>query len=396
LAEDGPFTIERLGPAAEGGPERLRLRLKQGILEAEVWIDRTTWLPIVLKRRWLGAEQSWEFTDYRPVLGFTLPHRLVHRIGGQADTFDVQTVREAPAEAGNPYVLPRARPADTRFDPALSPRVDLKQVPSGHLFVRPRVNGRDVGWFALDTGSGAGMTVSPAAADALHLPRFGKAFGGGAGKLLESAFRQGDTFELGPVRIGHSVYLELPGEFVTAMRQAFGLDLTGTCGYELFSRAVVEFDRKEGTLALFDPETYRLEAWTWEALALNRRIPCVRCRFEGDRERLFQLDTGAGKALLLHAPAVEELKLLEARPTAPAPLAGVGGAVPARAGQLAWFSVGGHRFSDVPALFVVAREGALCDPYAAGTFGGDFLMPFKTVFDYPHRLIAFVPRQAGT
>lgn len=50
-----------------------------------------------------------------------------------------------------------------------------------------KIDGRDVGWFAFDTGSGAGFTLLASFADELGMPRFGKLSGGGAGAAIQVA-----------------------------------------------------------------------------------------------------------------------------------------------------------------------------------------------------------------
>jgi hypothetical protein len=42
----------------------------------------------------------------------------------------------------------------------------------------------------------------------------------------------------------------------------------------------------------------------------------------------------------------------------------------------------------------VGEEGALGDPYTTGTFGGDFLRPFRAVFDHPRRRIGLFAKAA--
>jgi hypothetical protein len=67
----------------------------------------------------------------------------------------------------------------------------------------------------------------------------------------------------------------------------------------------------------------------------------------------------------------------------------VGGTLDAQLGQLEWFQVGQQRLEKVNAVFLAPHEGALDDPYVAGTFGAGILKGMKIVFDYPHRRIAF-------
>jgi hypothetical protein len=173
------------------------------------------------------------------------------------------------------------------------------------------------------------------------------------------------------------------------MKKLFGLDLVGTCGYDLFSRAVVELDLKELTACCHDPNGYTLPSGNWQELRLNRKIPCVHVTYEGDHDGLFQFDTGAGTNVLFHAPEIEKLKLLEHRKTTPIKVGGVGGTLDARIDQLEWFRVGTRRLQKVTAIFLAHHEGALDDPYVAGTFGAGILKDMKIVFDYPHRRIAF-------
>ena len=58
-----------------------------------------------------------------------------------------------------------ARPSSTaiRFIESTAPEVEIKLSKQGQPLVRPLVNGRDVGWFILDTGAGA-MAITPRAA----------------------------------------------------------------------------------------------------------------------------------------------------------------------------------------------------------------------------------------
>ena len=389
LADDGPFQIAIQEASGDASVLQLRLKLKRGIREMDLFVDRSTWLPTRLTARYLGTTETWEFGDYRAQLGMTLALRTLHRFGSTADSYEVRAVRPAPPAIDDPFKPVLDRPRDTEFRSSGPARFEVKQAAGGHLFVRPKVNGVDVGWFALDTGTGAGMTISPAVADRLGMPAFGQVVQGGAGKLGLGKLHQGKTFELGSITIHDSVYVELPQAFCDMMKKLFGLEMVGTCGYDLFSRAVVELDLKELTASCHEPTGYTLPGGTWQELVLNRKIPCVHSTFEGAREALFQFDTGAGANIVFHAPAVEKLKLLEHRKTTPIKVGGVGGAMDARYGQLEWFEVGGKRLPKPTAIFLAPHEGALDDPYVAGTFGAGILKGMKIVFDYPHRRIAF-------
>lgn len=234
------------------------------------------------------------------------------------------------------------------------------------------------------------MTIAPAVADRLGMPAFGKVVYGGAGKLAVGKLHAGQTFQLGSVTLDGGIYLELPQAFCDAMKRLMNLEIVGTCGYDLLSRVVLEVDLKNSTAACFEPASYKLSKGDWEPLAFNQKVPCVRVKFEGGREDLFQLDTGAGANVLFHASAVEKFKLLEGRATKPIKVGGVGGTLDARYGPLGSFEVGGHRMEELPAIYLARHEGALDQTYVAGTFGSGILKGMKIVFDYPHRRIAFV------
>jgi hypothetical protein len=393
LAEGGPFRIELLENPGDSAHVRLRLRLKQGLREMELFVHRATWLPTRATARRFGTDEVWEFDDYRSTQGLTFAHRTTHRFAGTTDTYEIRTIGASSKEAHDPrrdpFRPPLGRPHDTEFRTDRPDKFEVKQAAGGHLFVRPKVNGVDIGWFALDTGTGAGMTISPAVARRLGMSGFGKVAQGGAGKFGVGQFYEGGTFELGSIVIRGSIYAELPQPFCDAMKKIFGLELAGTCGYDLFSRAVVELDLKESTASCHEPTTYTLQNGKWQELLLNHKISCVHVTYEGNREGIFQFDTGAGSHVLFHAPEVEKLKLLEHRQTRPINVGGVGGTMDARVGQLEWFRVGDRRLESLNAIFLAPHEGALDDPYVAGTFGAGILKGAKIVFDYPHRRIAF-------
>ncbi len=393
LEEGGPFQVSL---AAAKNPQELvfHLQLRGGVERVELRVSRSTWLPLRLTAQRLGTDETWEFDDYRPAAGLMLPYRTVHRMGGLSDQFKIRDVRVTPTttEMFKPALEP---PRDTHFQKTGDAHFEVKQAASGHLFVRPKIGGQEVGWFALDTGTGAGMTIAPAVAERLGMPAFGRVVQGGAGKLGTGRFREGKRFELGSMTIDDSVYLELPQAFCDSMKKLFGFEFAGTCGYDVFSRAVVELDLKCSTAACYEATNYRLTRGRWEDLHLNRKIPCVHVEFEGDRKDLFQFDTGAGANILFHAPAVAKFKLLAKRRTTPIKVGGVGGASGAQYGALDWFQVGPRRIKNPAAIFLAPHEGALNMPHVAGTFGAGILKGMTIVFDYPHRRIAFVDGNAS-
>jgi hypothetical protein len=335
------------------------------------------------------GEEVVELSDYREVLGFRLAHRVTRALGGTTNIFEVRSVAAAPATSRAQFRPVAARPSDTRWDAAVPARVEARRVRSGHMLVHPLVNGKDVGWFILDSGAGV-MVIDKKAADGLGMSALGEILAVGVAGKTKARFRQGETFGLGPVTLAGTRYMELDLGF---LKQAFGVPIGGICGRELFARAVVEIDISGESVAIHDPARFRLEGAAWQELFFSSRNPAVRARFEGG-EGLFKLDTGSGDTVSFHAPAVERFRLLAGRETRGGRSGGVGGSRPSRRGKLAWFEFGGRRFEGPEVEFAGAGEGAFSDVYTVGNIGAGFLRAFRIVFDYGNKRIAFEPLKA--
>ncbi|MFO0982295.1 MAG: retroviral-like aspartic protease family protein [Planctomycetota bacterium] len=385
--EAGAFTIE----LAPGSADELHLLLRHrhGHLEAQLCLDPRTWLPVQLATSSAMGGDVWVLGDYRPVLGFQYPHRLGHTRSGITNSIRVHQVAAEPGVFSPPPSAPR----DVFFDGEQGARVACERAPSGHLLVHPRVNGRELGPFILDTGAGV-TVIDRGAADALALPKFGKTSIGGAGAEIASApLREAQELALGPVTLGSPVFTEMDLE---PFAHALGAPVAGICGYDLLCRAVIGIDLATPAVEIHDPSAFVLAHGQWQELIVHGRHPHVRCRFEGDREGLFRLDTGAAPvSLIFHADAVERLGLLDGRASTPvAGMLGAGGALKADAGTLDWFELGGKRFPPMRVLFSRDQSGALVDRYVTGNVGGGYLGAFIVVFDYPHDRVAFVPHAA--
>jgi hypothetical protein len=172
----------------------------------------------------------------------------------------------------------------------------------------------------------------------------------------------------------------------------FGIELAGIVGYDLMARAIVEMDTQQNHVAVFDPKSYTLSGGSWSTLHLDGKHPVVEARFEGDRKGLFRLDTGANNTLTFHTAWVDRYDLLKDRQTMNTALGGVGGMMSAKQGRIEWFELAGERFENPSVTFSQAESGPLAEAYTVGNIGQGFLRPFKLVFDYQNRRMAFVKR----
>jgi predicted aspartyl protease len=392
LADDSPYKVSLVENGLKDGELAVQLSKPGDLTPTQIMLDRNTWLPLRMSRAWLFGDVVCEFSDYAEFLGTKWPRKTLLREGMAEHQYKVKTVRLAPSANPKDFT-PHGEGSPLVWEAQQPSRVELKRTPSGHFFAKAKINGQDVGWFAVDTGTGTNMTVSRKVADQLHLPAFGKTFAGGAGHQNPTHFRETESIQVGPATMKNAVCFEMPPEFTDAMAKMFGFEWAGTIGHDFLSQVVSELDLKANTLDLFDPANYQLKHGEWQQLRLNYGIPCLQCKVENQYDGWFQFDTGAGSVAIIHAPAVERHQMLKERETRHYPLPGVGGTIDAQMGRLKEFAVGGQTISNVLTFFVTGKQGALIDPYTMGTFGAGILNGDTLILDYGHRRAALVKKQ---
>ncbi len=281
---------------------------------------------------------------------------------------------------------------ESSFDPSVTAELEVKRAATGHLLVRPAVNGHEPGWFIFDTGAGV-CVLSTAHKDELGLEALGQVEAVGSAHAGSKGLYRASELALGPLTLRDHPIMITDLSFLTPF---LGDEIAGVIGYGVLSRCVAELrvgDAQHGPrVALHDPALYALEEGAWDPLVFHHRIPAVKARFE-DREGLFHIDTGANGWVTFNQPAVERWKLLEGREVTDAQLGGVGGFVGARKGTVAWFELAGLRQEAITATFAVEAKGNYAKADLAGSIGGEMLRPFTLVLDYGKERIAFVRNQ---
>lgn len=363
----------------------LTFTLDDGRASGSVTIDRKTWRPI-----------RWRFDD--PVSQSTLKYEGELRAGPlllpKKITATTQNGSVTITEFSKAQVisvpdwsteLSSLTPfVDTSFDKSVSPRLETKRAPTGHLLVHPQVNDQDLGWFIFDTGAGTNV-LDRRAIKAAKLKTFAEVPAVGAGGATKASFCRPDSLQLGPVTIRKPLAAGMDLAFLDPF---MGEKIAGIIGYGTLARCIVEFDISAASIGLFDPASYRLRGGEWTPLILYDRVPAVPGRFE-DHDAVFRLDTGAGGTVMFHAPTVERLQLLEGRKTQTAMFGGVGGMKSGQSGKIKWLEFGGRRQKKVEAGFATEAEGAFADPYIDGNVGTDLLSESLMILDYPNSRIAF-------
>ena len=257
----------------------------------------------------------------------------------------------------------------------------------GHpTYVRPLIDGKEVGWFHFDTGADA-MMIDNKIADELKMPIIGESEAVAAdGNVRKVTVRKGKTFQLGRVTIKDPIYI---ADDLSKMNAPPGEKRAGFCGYPLLARVVAEVTGGGSGIALFDPAAYRLTKGNWQDLSIVNYTPAFTGSLEGGRTGLFMLDTGHSSTVDINSNFSREQGLIEGRKMVEETVSSSGGDLKNLRGRLEWFELAGYRFKNPGAYFRVAGKGYEAEG-VAGVVGREFMKPFTIVFNYPERRVAFI------
>ncbi len=288
--------------------------------------------------------------------------------------------------------IPDLSEGPVSFVPTVPPEIEVRRVKTGHLLVRPTINGRESGWFIFDTGAGINVISTPHVSDYALTPS-GSLTAKGVGGNEESKLFRAARLVLGPMTMHDQPLMATDLSF---LKSHLGEEIVGVIGFGVLARCVAEVDLATPSIRLHDPARFSLpDGATWSEMSLEARVPSVKARFEG-REGRFRLDTGANDGLVFHAPAVRRWRLLENREVSDAKVGGVGGFVPVKRGEVAWVELGGVRHEHVSARFATQPDkGTFAKKKLAGNIGAGLLKHYVLVLDYASERIAFMPNTSS-
>jgi predicted aspartyl protease len=265
----------------------------------------------------------------------------------------------------------------------------VKKARTGHLLVRPIVNGRDSGWHIFDTGAGV-CVASTDCVEKLGLERTGDIDASGSGSTARAPMYRAKEVRLGPMRLADHPIMAVDLGF---LEQHLGEKISGVIGYGVFSQCVAVIEIAGPSISLHDPAQYTLDRGSWTPLDLSERVPVIAATFEGHEGR-FMLDTGDHAHITFNEPAVRKWDLLSGRELSDSKLGGVGGFVAAKKGRIDRLEIGGRKLDHVPASFALEARGTHTQTGRTGRIGAGVLENFVMVVDYGKQRIALVSRQS--
>lgn len=364
----------------------LHLQIKASGQEETVHVDSTTWLPIDASLPVSSGSLVLKLSDWRAAGNLLIPMHVEMTEAGQTDTLIANDAAMIGLDAVA-FRVPDWKPTDVSFDASKPAAIEANRTESGHVLVHPLLNGKDAGWFILDSGAGSTL-VDKTIANDLKLASVGEQTLTGVGGNAKSAFRFADTLSLGRATLRNPIFSEFD---LSGLGTDLGIKLGGILGSDFFRRAVVAIDVNHPTVEVYDRETFTLDSGSWLPLRFSNGHPAVEAMAAGTPKAWYRFDTGGDGSVTFHTPFVKTWKLLDPEKAVSVGLGGVGGTVSASSGTIPWFELGRHRFENPTVVFSTASRGAFSDSYLAGNIGQVFMKPFRVVLDFSGYRIALVP-----
>lgn len=359
-----------------------------GRITGRVEFDRSTWLATGWTATIGPTIATWDLTGVLELGGAKFPKKIEAAYSNGIEVVtEFRGIEAAPQFVRDPYEPELGVPDDFTFAAGESGVLEVKRVRTGHLLVKPKINGEDAGWFIFDTGAGI-CVLSNTLVDDRKIERFGRIAASGVGGSVPTTLAKA-TMTLGPLTIRDMTCITLD---LSMLDGFLGESIAGLIGYNVLARSVTEFDAAAGKITIHDAKDYRLPRGEWMPLTVSSRTPHIPAEFEGKRG-VFKLDSGAAQMFAtFHQPTVKRYGLLNGRETTQTRLGGVGGSVPAQSGVLKEFVLGGKTFNDVNVTFAEKPVGVFADPFSCGNLGSKALSSFVVVLDYQGRRVALLER----
>ncbi len=354
-------------------------------------IDDHSSLPKWMKAINLPQEVSVSFVGEQQLAHARLPKKIIIEGIGEVESFVIHSAQTEQLKTKNIYSKPKLQRLNTSYNFKIGSEIEVKQATSGHLFVKPSINGEQLGWFLFDSGAG-GSQLAQSLIDKFNLKRVARSITGGIGGTtgFTDVF-QGGQLSLGPLTINNLNYKSYDPARSMASK-VLGEAVVGVLGWDVLSRATVEVDMLKGRIWIHNTSDYRIAKKYRERLFLHWKVPYVEALFPPNNKGIFMLDTGAGSNGIFFTDfSVRTYDMLAGNTNKPSEARGAGGRLPIIKGELEWFEVGGYRSTNAPAVYSIAEDYE-ADIFSTGFLGGAVIKPYRVVFDYLRNEVGFIPR----
>ncbi|MDR3691112.1 MAG: retropepsin-like aspartic protease [Fimbriimonas sp.] len=372
-------------PTVDGDRIIVPLQLPGIAIAAQLTLTKTTMLPERLSFTGDSGKETWIFGGYQRFGSRTFATAIQDVLPGQTDPYTVTDAKQA--RVREDIFHPEDKGAiDVAFDHSAQPSVQFKSI-AGYMFVQPKVDGKEAGWFFLDTGA-EGMCIDPKFAKDLGAVEVGHDVTSGVVATLRMPICRTQSFTLGPVTLNAPTFLELD---MSPFSKGFGMDIRGICGYNLLARCIDDIDPATSKLSLYEATDPSLPTGAkWEPMMYSGQVPCVKCGFESGQMGLFTLDTGSGSSVDFYSPTVARLHMTEGGPTQKIQTGGAGGSAESLSKKIASFTLGTHRFEGPTVGLQLTKEGVFSVPYLDGNIGMTFMAHYRLIFDYPRNRVCLI------
>ena len=266
-----------------------------------------------------------------------------------------------------------------------------------HVMLSVTVNKSRPLSFVLDTGANLAI-IRTEIAEELGLALEGRINVGGAGPGTQmGSYVRGAIWSLtGLPEFSQPIAMALP---LPELPIAFGRPVDGILGGEFIRQFVLELDYDSRHIRLHAPASfsYRGQGETFPIEFTNVTHPVIRATVTpvgaSPIQHRFLLDIGAGGALALHSPFVDQHKLLDGRTPTIRTIggAGAGGRIAARLGRVESLTLGSFTLNRPLTLFSQDKAGAFANASLAGNIGAQVAMRFRTFLDYGRQRIILEP-----
>jgi hypothetical protein len=377
---DRKLPLTRTLKNANANQIELELSMKEGGVPVILLLDPTTFLPKSISYESSSGRESWIFDRFQKWGTRTIPALFRHRSGTQDDTVEITDAKES--ASATDFRMPPSPVSSESFPPG-GLDIPVKRV-SGYTFVRPTINGKDLGWFFLDTGADV-MCIDPKLAASAGMREVGNDTTAGVVGVTTLKICKAATFRLGPVQIDSPVFAELPE--LGSIGALLNLPIGGICGYDFICRTGLDIDPGKETIHCFQPGAPATAA-AWEHIVFGSNTPVLECSFAPGGTGEFSIDTGSDSTVDFFSAAVSKYHLLD-RSTGSQLSGGAGGTAESKRGAVDWFELGKKRFESPQVIFQTTQKGLFGTSFYTGNVGAGFLSKFRLLLDYPDQQIGF-------